>query len=299
MNLQHFIFRKLLKRMLYKPMSIAELHAQQAKSAKMLARLPKSIAVETVEIDRIHAEWITHESADAEKVILYLHGGGYVAGTLDGYRLLCATLSAATRMRVLLPEYRLAPDYPFPAALEDALSVYAWLGQNGFSAENIIIAGDSAGGGLTLATTLAIRDEGRALPAGLVCLSPWTDLTMSGESHQANAAKEVVLHPDNLALWAEKYLGFADPRTPHISPAFADMKNFPPLLIQVGSDEVFLDDAKMVAQRAKSAGVDVTLTIYAGMWHVWQTVGILPEAKRAFEEIGAFSKRIERGFARV
>ena len=195
-------------------------------------------------------------------------------------------------MRVLMPEYRLAPDHPFPAALEDALSTYTWLLANGIDAGNIILAGDSAGGGLVLATTLAIRDEGRNLPAGLICLSPWTDLTFSGESHQTNAEKEVVLYPDNLRLWAEKYLAFADPRTPHISPAFADFKNFPPLLIQVGGDEVLLDDAKMVAERAEVAGVNVTLTVYEGMWHVWQTVGILAEAKRAFEEIGEFVERM-------
>ena len=291
MSLQNFIFRKLIKRMFYKPMSITELRNEQAKSTKMMGKLPKSIALDPTEINGIPAEWVTHKNADPDKVILYLHGGGYVAGTLDGYRLLCGTLSEATGMRVLMPEYRLAPDYPFPAALEDSLSVYAWLLTNGFSAENIIIAGDSAGGGLTLATTLAIRDEGRDLPAALVCLSPWTDLSFSGASHQINAEKEVVLHPDNLRLWAEKYLGFADPRTPHISPAFADMNNFPPMLIQVGSEEVFLDDARMVAENAQSAGVDVTLTVYEGMWHAWQAIGILAEAKQAFEEIGDFVKR--------
>lgn len=295
MSLQHFIFRKLLKRMFYKPMSIDDIREGQMRSAKWMGKLPKSIALEQTEIERIPAQWITHENANPEKVILYLHGGGYVSGFLPSYHLLCGTLSDVTGMRVLLPEYRLAPDYPFPAALEDALSTYTWLLANGFSAENIIIAGDSAGGGLTLATTLAIRDEGRPLPAGLVCLSPWTDLSFSGESHKTNAATEVILHPDNLALWAEKYLGFADPRTPHISPAFADMKNFPPMLLQVGSDEVFLDDAKMVAEQALATGVDVTLTVYEGMWHVWQTVSILPEAKRAFDEIGEFVKKIERG----
>ena len=291
MSLQNFIFRKLIKRMFYKPMSITELRNEQAKSTKMMGKLPKDLSLERTEINSILAEWVTHKNADPDKVILYLHGGGYVAGTLAGYRLLCGTLSEATGMRVLMPEYRLAPDYPFPAALEDSLSVYAWLLTNGFSAENIIIAGDSAGGGLTLATTLAIRDEGRDLPAALVCLSPWTDLSFSGASHQINAEKEVVLHPDNLRLWAEKYLGFADPRTPHISPAFADMNNFPPMLIQVGSEEVFLDDARMVAENAQSAGVDVTLTVYEGMWHAWQAIGILAEAKQAFEEIGDFVKR--------
>lgn len=290
-----WIFRTLLRRLFYKPMSIAELREGQERSVNMMGKLPAQYSLEQIEIEGIQTEWITHESASDAKVILYLHGGGYVSGNLAMYHLLCGSLSERTGARVLMPDYRLAPDYPFPAALEDALSIYAWLLANNFSAENILIAGDSAGGGLTLATALAIRDEGRTLPAGLVCLSPWGDLTFSGESHQTNANKEVILHPDNLRLWAEKYLGFADPRTPHISPAFADMHNFPPMLIQVGDEEVFLDDAKMVAERAKSAGVDVTLTVYEKMWHVWQTVGILAETKQAFDEIGAFVKRIGHG----
>ena len=285
-----FFFRKLLKRMFYKPLSIEELRHSQEASVKMLAKLPKSISLKKARINELDVEWLAHESAADEKVILYLHGGGYVSGTLGMYHQLCSTLSKISGARVLMPEYRLAPNYPFPAALEDALSVYDWLLREGISAENIFIAGDSAGGGLTLATTLALRDEGRPLPAGIICLSPWTDLTFSGPSHETNAEKSVILHPDNLHLWTEAYIAFADPRTPHISPAFADMANFPPMLIQVGSDEVLLDDARMVAERAKSAGVDMTLTIYKKMWHVWQTVAILPEAKRAFDEIGAFVK---------
>jgi monoterpene epsilon-lactone hydrolase len=289
----HWIFKTLLRKTLYKPMSIEELREKQAKSAGLMTMLPKSISLEKGQINEINVDWLTHENASEEKVVLYLHGGGYVSGFLPSYHLMCGTLSKVSGMRVLLPDYSLAPESVFPAALEDALSVYTGLLESGFSAENILIAGDSAGGGLTLATTLALRDEGRPLPRGLVLLSPWTDLTFSGKSHHTNAEIELILHPQNLHLWAETYLAFADPRTPHISPAFADMKNFPPMLIQVGGEEVFLDDARMVAESAKSAGVDVTLTVYEKMWHVWQAVGILPETKRAFEEIGEFVKRIE------
>ena len=259
----------------------------------MIQKTPKAISVESFSINELSVEWISHKSANAKKIILYLHGGGYVSGRLEMYRLLCGSISEKSGARVLMPEYRLAPDYPFPAALEDALLIYAWLLENGTSAKNIFLAGDSAGGGLSLAMTLALRDEGRPLPAGIVCLSPWTDLSFSGDSHETNADKTVILYPDNLRLWAESYIAHADPRTPHISPAFADFANFPPMLIQVGSDEVFLDDARMVADAAKSAGVDVTLSIYEGMWHVWQTIGILPESREAFEEIGVFVKRVE------
>jgi monoterpene epsilon-lactone hydrolase len=289
----NWIFRRLMRKIFYKPMSIEDLRGLQERSTKMMGDLPKNISREVTEIKGIHAEWIAHENASAEKVVLYLHGGGYVSGFLPSYYLMCATLSDVTGARVLLPDYSLAPESVFPAALEDALSVYVWLLEKGFSAENILIAGDSAGGGLTLATTLALRDEGRALPRGLVLLSPWTDLTFSGDSHKTNAKNSVILHPENLHLWAKSYIAHADPRTPHISPAFADMMNFPPMLIQVGAEEVFLDDARMVAERAISAGVDVTLSAYEKMWHVWQTVGILPETKKAFEEIFSFVKRIE------
>ncbi len=289
----HWIFKTLLRKMLYKPMSIEELRERQAKSAGLMAKLPTSISLEKSQINETDVGWLTHENASDEKAVIYLHGGGYVSGFLPSYYMICGTLSEVTGARVVMPDYRLAPDYPFPSALEDSLSIYIWLLENGFDAENIFIAGDSAGGGLALAMTLAIRDEGRVLPAGLILLSPWTDLTFSGKSHQTKADKAVILHPENLQLWAESYLAFADPRTPHISPAFADMKNFPPMLIQVGGEEVFLDDARMVTEHAEAVGVDVTLSVYEGMWHVWQAVGILDEAKKAFEEIGKFVERIK------
>ena len=292
-----FIFRTLLRNLFYKPLNIDELRESQTRSAKMMQKFPKGISVEHFSIHELSLEWVSHESANEEKIILYLHGGGYVSGDLTMYRLLCGSISEKSGARVLMPDYRLAPEYPFPAALQDVLEVYDWLLREGFAAENIFFAGDSAGGGLSLAVTLALRDEGRPLPAGIICLSPWTDLTFSGESHETNAEKSVILHPENLRLWAEAYIAFADSRTPHISPAFADLTNFPPMLIQVGSDEVFLDDARMVAENAKSAGVDVTLSVYEKMWHVWQAGGILPEAKRAFAEIGEFVEKLNTDHA--
>jgi acetyl esterase/lipase len=190
-------------------------------------------------------------------------------------------------------EYRLAPEHPFPAALEDARKAYDWLLENGVSAENIFLAGDSAGGGLSLALTLSLRDAREPLPAGVVCISPWTDLTMSSESHREKAKAEMTLHPDNLGLWAFCYAGEGDLQNPLISPYFAEYDGVPPLLIQVGSEEVLLDDAKMVAEKAKAAGVDVTLSFYEGMWHVWHTMGtMLPEGREAFDEIGRFVKGV-------
>jgi acetyl esterase/lipase len=189
----------------------------------------------------------------------------------------------------------LAPEHPFPAALEDAEKAYGWLLAHDVQAENIFIAGDSAGGGLSLALTLSLRDSGKPLPAGVVCISPWTDLTMSSASHREKAKAEATLHPDNLRLWAYCYAGDGDLRNLLISPYFAEYEGFPPTLIQVGSAEVLLDDAKIVAEKAESAGVDMTLSVYEGMWHVWHTVGmLLPEGREAFEEIRQFMKNINR-----
>lgn len=222
-------------------------------------------------------------------VILYLHGGGYVSGSLATHQVLCADLARAAQARLLFPEYRLAPEHPFPAALEDARRAYHWLLAQTGSTENLLIAGDSAGGGLCLALTLSLRQSGEPLPLGVLCLSPWTDLTLCSASHRKQAKTEATLHPDNLRLWAFSYAGEADLREPLVSPYFAEYHGFPPLLIQVGGEEVLLDDAQRVAEKAKAAGAEVKLSIYEGMWHVWHTAGgLLPEGRKAFEEIGEF-----------
>ncbi|MBC8336544.1 MAG: alpha/beta hydrolase [Anaerolineales bacterium] len=293
-KLRNSIFRTLLKLIFKKYGPIEESRANSERSAKWMGKLPASITVEKVNSNGLNAEWIYNLDSDPEKVILYLHGGGYVIGNIALYRLLSATLSQKTKARVFLPEYRLAPEHPYPAAVDDAVAAYRWLLGEGFRAENIIIAGDSAGGGLSLAATLSLRAEGQPLPAGVICLSPWTDLSLSGESHQSKAKAEAMLLKESLRLWASSYAVEADLRNPLISPVFADFAGFPPLLIQVGSEEILLDDSVLLAENAKSADVDMTLTIYEGMWHVWQTLGFLPESRAAIEEIGAFVKRIER-----
>ena len=293
-KLRNAILRTLLKLIFKKYGPIEESRTNSERSAKWMGKLPASITVEKVNCNGLNAEWIYNLDSDPEKVILYLHGGGYVIGNIALYRLLSATLSQKTNARVFLPDYRLAPEHPYPAAVDDTVAAYHWLLEQGYDAKNIIIAGDSAGGGLSLAATLSLRAEGQPLPAGIVCLSPWTDLTMSGESHQSKAKAEAMLLKESLRLWASSYANKADLRNPLISPIFADFAGFPPLLIQVGSEEILLDDSVLLAENAKSAGGDVTLSVYEGMWHVWQTLGFLPESRAAIEEIGAFVKRIER-----
>jgi acetyl esterase/lipase len=202
---------------------------------------------------------------------------------------MCILMAQTLRVNVLLPAYRLSPEHPFPAALDDVLKIYRWLLSQGYPSKDILIAGDSAGGGLCVASVLALREQGDELPAAVICLSPWVDLTMQGRSHITNSKTEAMLNADSLREWALAYTGEQNFRNPLVSPIFADFHNFPPLLIQVSGDEVLLDDAIALAEKAKSAGVDVSLKVWDGMWHVWQVIGdSIPESKIAFEEVGEF-----------
>ena len=282
-----------------KKLSIAELRANGVKNSKMLGEVSKNITVEKINMEGIQAEWLIpfSSSTRSEKVILYLHGGGYVTGSIEDHRMMCGLLANATETKVLIPEYRLAPEHPFPAALDDALKVYQWLLDQGYSSANMIIAGDSAGGGLSVATVLALKEKSGSLPAAVVCLSPWADLALTGQSHATKAKTEAILNKDVLHEWALCYTDESNLTNPLVSPIHGDFHGFPPLLIQVGSEEILLDDSTLLAEKAKSAGVDVTLKIWDGMWHVWQALGdLIPENKKTFEEIGQF---VQRQFGRI
>ena len=282
-----------------KKLSIAELRANGVKNSKMLGEVSKNITVEKINMEGIQAEWLIpfSSSTRSEKVILYLHGGGYVTGSIEDHRMMCGLLANATGTKVLIPEYRLAPEHPFPAALDDALKVYQWLLDQGYSSANMIIAGDSAGGGLSVATVLALKEKSGSLPAAVVCLSPWADLALTGQSHTTKAKAEAILNKDVLYEWALCYTDESNLTNPLVSPVHGDFHGFPPLLIQVGSEEILLDDSTLLAEKAKSAGVDVTLKIWDGMWHVWQALGdLIPENKKTFEEIGQF---VQGQFGRI
>jgi len=282
-----------------KKLSIAELRANGVKNSKMLGEVSKNITVEKINMEGIQAEWLIpfSSSTRSEKVILYLHGGGYVTGSIEDHRMMCGLLANATGTKVLIPEYRLAPEHPFPAALDDALKVYQWLLGQGYSSTNMIIAGDSAGGGLGVATVLALKEKSGSLPAAVVCLSPWADLALTGQSHTTKAKAEAILNKDVLHEWALCYTDESNLTNPLVSPIHGDFHGFPPLLIQVGSEEILLDDSILLAEKAKSAGVDVTLKIWDGMWHVWQALGdLIPENRKTFEEIGQF---VQRQFGRI
>ncbi len=253
---------------------------------------PRSVRVEDLDVAGLQSVSITPAGADEKQVILHLHGGGYVTGSIGAYLMLCIPMAKSLRTRIILPEYRLAPEHPYPAALDDALKAYRWLLAQGYAGSSIILSGDSAGGGLCLATVQALRDAGEPLPGAVLCMSPWADLTHSSQSHKDNIQSEVLLRTDMLRLWASYYAGTADLKDPLISPVFADFKQFPPLLILVDSGEILFDDARMVAERARAAGVDVTLSVWAGLWHVWPIVGdLVPESGQAFDEMARFLGR--------
>jgi acetyl esterase/lipase len=253
--------------------------------------LPEGARVEPLRIGDLAAEWIHGAGAGDDATLLYLHGGGYALGSILSHRNLVARVSEAMGMRALLVEYRLAPEHPFPAGLDDACDVYRWLLRSGVPANRIVVAGDSAGGGLTMALLVALRDAGESMPAAAVVLSPWTDLEVSGETVELNAARDPMIHRGGALALAAAYLSGGDARHPLCSPIHADLRGLPPLLVHVGGSEVLLDDSRRLARRARDAGVDVSLEEWDDMIHVWHAFApILPEATAAIEKIGAFAR---------
>lgn len=253
-------------------------------------RLAKGVNACTVQADGVHAEMLEPQGADEDEAILYLHGGGYCICSIDTHRGLASRIALASGCRVLIISYRLAPENPYPAALEDALISYRWLLRQGLSAGKIAVGGDSAGGGLTLSTAISLRDAGHPLPAALFLLSPWTDLTFSGESMMSRKKTDPIFGGDRETLpFASAYYGDHDPMEPLISPLFADHSGLPPTLIQVGNDEVLLDDSTRLDEKMRTAAVKVHLEIWDDMWHVFQAFAPYnPESQVAIERIGAF-----------
>jgi acetyl esterase/lipase len=253
--------------------------------------LPGDATVEPVDAGGVPAEWVSAPGA-GETVIQYVHGGGYVIGSAADYRTLAYGLSKASGARVLNVDYRLAPEHPFPAAIDDSVAAYGWLtGAGGAKPGQTAIAGDSAGGGLTLASLLAIRDGGGVLPAAGISISPWADLEMTGESMQTKAAVDPLIQHEQLIWFSDHYLNGADPKNPLASPIHAELGGLPPLLILVGSAETLLDDSHRIADRAKTAGVDTTLEVWDNMIHIWPYFApMLSEGRDAIERIGGFVK---------
>jgi monoterpene epsilon-lactone hydrolase len=257
-----------------------------------LALLPRGTTVKKIEIDGMNAEWVVAHrvSRASEKAVLYLHGGGFFAGSPATHRELAARISKASGLPVLVPEYRLAPEHKYPAANQDCLAAYHWMLHNGYFSDKIVIGGDSAGGCLTLMTILSLRDAGEPLPAAAVLISPLTDAVHAdGESLKTRAEADPLFQPDAIGPHMQRYFGGIDPAPAILSPVRQNLTGLPPMLIQVGSDEVLLNDSTRLAERATQAGVNVTLEVWEDMFHVFQTFAvIIPEARRAIYRIGAF-----------
>lgn len=258
----------------------------------LAARFPPAsdLKYATETADGVPVEWVEAPGVDPNRIVLYFHGGGYVMGSIPSYREFAGRISRAAGARVLLADYRLAPENKFPAAVDDAVVVCRWLARRAGGLERVVVAGDSAGGGLSLSMMVAMRDAGDALPAGAVCISPSTDLAKTGESIRARAHMDPLCSVPSTFAHALRYLGDdGDPKHPLASPLYADLKGLPPLMIMVGTHEILYDDSTRVAEKARAAGVDVTLEVAQDMIHIWPYfAAIVPEAREAVERIGAF-----------
>jgi len=272
----------------------ADVHAMRKTwhSAAKVLWTPRKVRVEEAKIHGLTAEWLTPKGAPEDKLLLYLHGGAYVMGNCATHRQLVSYLAKYSGIKALLPEYRLAPEHPFPAAIDDAVGLYRSLLADGYTAGNIVIAGDSAGGGLTMATLLSLRDARDPLPAAACLLSPWLDLTATGESMTTRAKKDPWFQPEDMPIVAAYYCREDQLRNPLVSPVFADLSGLPPLYIQVGEDEILLSDSTRAADKVKAAGGEVEIEIWPGMWHVFQAFLVqVPESKKAVKKIGAYVRK--------
>jgi epsilon-lactone hydrolase len=276
------------------PTVVADFSARRAamEAATGLWPMPEATLVEPVDAGGIPAEWVAGPDVATDRAILYLHGGAYTTGSLATHRRHVAQLSATAGARVLNVDYRLAPEHPHPAAVDDAVAAYRWLmAAAGLTPERVVLCGDSAGGGLAVATLIALRDAGDPQPAGAALISPWTDLTFSGASHDTRLELDPMCSRTSLSPSAEAYVGAGDPKTPLISPAHADLTELPPLLIHVGDHETLLDDSSMLAERAAADGVDVDLWVAPEMIHVWHVfAGMVPESDLALAKMGRWIK---------
>ena len=247
-----------------------------------------------VSADGVYSLWVTAEGSDPKKRILYLHGGGYVIGTPRGYLPLASHLSKATGASVLLIDYRLSPEDQFPAAVEDAKTAFKWMLKNGpdgaSECSKSFISGDSAGGGLAVSTTLALKDDGDKLPNAIMPISPWVEMDPVSKSYEENKDLDPFVSQDGIAWFSSVYVGSEEDRlNPYASPLYGSFKEFPPMLIQVGTREVLLDDSKKLSEKAKEEGCNVEIQIYEDMIHVFQGFApFLPEANEALESIGKF-----------
>ena len=258
-----------------------------------LVPVARRVVVEKSTVCGLDAEWLTPEKAIKNKVLLYLHGGAYVLGSCASHRHLVSYLARAGEIEAVVPEYRLAPEHKFPAAVDDAVSVYEYLLSEGYAGRDIVIAGDSAGGGLGVAALLALRDKGIEMPAAAVLMSPWLDLSASGESHRTRNEADPWFNASDIPVVARYYCEEDQVRNPLVSPVYADMSGMPPIHIQVGNDEILLSDATRLVENVRKAGGRADIDVWSEMWHVFQAfLLVMPESREAIDRLGAYIKSV-------
>jgi len=253
--------------------------------AAVRARVPADVGREAVLADGVPCEWLIPQDSPADRALLYLHGGGFVFGVTPQHVTMVAGLARAMGVRGLMVDYRLAPEHPYPAALDDCVAAYRWLLNRGIAPQRIVLAGDSAGGNLVITALMKLRDNGEPLPAAAACLSPVADL--SGR-RPAEGFKDPLLPLKAVRFYNVSYVAGNDARDPLISPAYGDWRGLPPLLVHVGEEEMLREDAERIAAAARAAGVDVRLEVYPRMWHVWQLFPALPQARASLDDVARF-----------
>jgi acetyl esterase/lipase len=267
---------------------------ENMETAQAQMALPEDVSRDEIEMAGRPGCIIKAPGAREDYIVLYLHGGGYVMGSPNTHQELMGRISRSLAATVYGLDYRLAPEHPWPAAVDDAVAAWEWLLDAGMDPRKSVVAGDSAGGGLAAALLLALRGSNVAMPAGAVLFSPWTDLTASGDSVKTRAEADPMISGDNLAPMAAHYYGTNAPDHPSISPLFGDLAGLCPLLVQVGDAEVLLDDSTRFHEKARAAGVDSTLHVFDEAFHVFQAVPVLPEAEEALNEMREFLERVTR-----
>ena len=290
--LMNFVIRRTVKRQLPdKAADVKAFRERMAGAGNLTPKAPTGVSFKACQVNQVSCEWVSLEQTNTSAVLLYFHGGGYVMGDAVGHRNLSWRLARASGMRVLMVNYRLAPETPFPAALQDATAVFEWLLSRGYAADKIVIGGDSAGGGLALATLLNLKNLGTDLPAAAILISPWVDLTLSGTSYIGNKAKDPMLTRSVLATWAECYLSGREATAPLASPLFADLNDLPPMLVHVGSTEILNSDAERLVDKVIELGGSAALKVWPKMVHVFHLfAGRIPEADQAINELGDYCR---------
>lgn len=290
--LMNFVIRRTVKPQLPdKAADVKAFRERMAGAGNLTPKAPAGVSFEACQVNQVSCEWVSPEQASTSAVLLYFHGGGYVMGDAVAHRNLSWRLARASGMRVLMVNYRLAPETPFPAALEDATAVFEWLLSQGYAADKIVIGGDSAGGGLVLATLLNLKNLGTDLPAAAILISPWVDLTLSGKSYIDNKATDPMLTRPALAAWAECYLSGREATAPLASPLFADLNDLPPMLVHVGSTEILNSDSERLVDKVIELGGSAALKVWPKMVHVFHLfAGRIPEADQAINELGDYCR---------